>query len=141
MTNLDELERLAKAAHNDGWEHAYALADRWQDILALIAEVRALRERLEINPLCESVDGIDARDVTIEVLQLEVELLREDLQAAKLLAHANAEMFKAEKSDGERYRWAKENRWPMACPTGYYLADGVIYPSEDDAIDAARGAK
>jgi hypothetical protein len=47
MMNLDELEKLAKAAHNDGWEHAYALADRWQEILALIAEVRALRETIK----------------------------------------------------------------------------------------------
>lgn len=42
--------------------------------------------------------------------------------------------------DAARYRWAKANRWPSACTTGYFLNDGVIYASEDQAIDTAISA-
>ncbi len=44
----------------------------------------------------------------ILALTAEVRRLREDLQASKLLAHANAEMFKAEKVDGDLYRWLRD---------------------------------
>ena len=41
---------------------------------------------------------------TILTLIAETRALREDLQAAKLLAHANGEMFRAEKADNEALR-------------------------------------
>ncbi|VWC90308.1 hypothetical protein BLA17378_04521 [Burkholderia aenigmatica] len=43
-------------------------------------------------------------DAWIAELCVETRQLREDLQAAKLLAHANGEMFRAEKIDNERMR-------------------------------------
>lgn len=61
-------------------------------ILKLIAEVQKLRA--ELNDFTTGYG-----DLNQEVIQL-----REDLQAAKLLAHANGEMFRAEKADNERMR-------------------------------------
>jgi hypothetical protein len=69
--------------------------------LSLIAEVRRLQVRLEIDEGTQ-IDGIEARDATIKLQDGLIEALKEDLHAARLLAHANAEMFKAEKADRER---------------------------------------
>lgn len=116
MIDIEELERLAKAAQansdNIGEQDWYASEEisalmhgliAHDDaglmagctpnvILELVAELRRLRA--EINDFTTSYG-----DMNQEVVQL-----REDLQAAKLLAHANGEMFRAEKVDNESMR-------------------------------------
>lgn len=73
----------------------------------------------------------------ISGLVAEVRALREDLQAAKLLAHANAEMFKAEKADNEALR--AELNTPLL--TGAYapMYEG-IFAAEGINHDVAMSA-
>lgn len=52
-----------------------------------------------IGPTVSGGDWVKHEDYI--ALEAEVRALREDLQATKLLAHANAEMFKAERADME----------------------------------------
>lgn len=64
--DLDRLEALAKAVQNGDWEETYALSEQWQDVVALIAEVRALRAELN-TPLLTGAyapmyDGIFAAE-------------------------------------------------------------------------------
>ncbi|ARK42635.1 hypothetical protein [Burkholderia pseudomallei] len=102
-------------------------------------------------------------DDNIVSMQAEIAQLHEDLQAAKLLAHANGEMFRAEKVDGERWRalvrWIVENDGPSTHdfdftyqPSGYnggyfcWVEFGWRHPKWEHptaeqinaAVDAAR---
>lgn len=98
-------------------------------ILALIAEVRALRTRLEIDPR-HSYDGIYCRDETIGQLEDEVRALR---------------------ADAARYQWIRDpnNSWgpifaePITWNGGAWarLGSRYVYQHLDQAIDAARDGK
>ena len=165
MMDLEKLEALAKAALGRGEEDCESLNDwfsaeeymsnmllhpvdaRFAEactptaILALIAEVRALRERLEIDPR-HPYDGIECRNETIALQDEQIAALREDLQAAKLLAHANAEMFKAEKADNAALRKRWDDQLVEALMNCAVPAAGAkMIFDEMEAIDAARGAK
>ena len=76
-------------------------------------------------------------EVILELIA-EAQALREDLQATKLLAHANAEMFKAEKVDGERYRWLREQNSNYM--SSWSVDHGYNWVGEDldGVIDVAR---
>jgi hypothetical protein len=63
-------------------KQAYDDATDYPEILALLAEVRALRERLEIDP-GHPYDGIYCRDETIRLQGEEIDRLRE-IQAANV---------------------------------------------------------
>ncbi|WP_175952854.1 hypothetical protein [Burkholderia sp. BCC0405] len=115
----------------------------------------------------ENLIGYDKiPDAWIAELCAETRQLREDLQAAKLLAHANGEMFRAERADGERWRtlvkWITENYGPSTHnfdftyqPSGYnggyfcWVEFGWRHPQWEHptadqinaAIDAARQEK
>jgi sugar phosphate isomerase/epimerase len=95
--DLDEIERAAKALQAvygklrsegvtvgelNAARQAYDDVSTPDVVLALIAEVRALRERLEIDP-SHPYDGIYCRDETIRLQGEEIERLR-DIQAANV---------------------------------------------------------
>lgn len=124
MIDLDQLESLAKAYPGGKWEETYALADRWQDILTLITELRTLRSRLELDPRT-GIDGIEARDVTIRGLeQFRVDAARYDF----LRARAELRQY-----DMGNYWYIKTVDVPMGMPLqaatlanviDFYLAKG-----------------
>lgn len=118
MINIENLERLAKVATPGPWRGDRTDGTVKYDIVA------GDYPNGEYTVVCHGDNG-NARDggygftsaeneayalaanpAAVLELIAEVRRLREDLQATKLLAHANAEMFKAEKIDGDRYRWA-----------------------------------
>jgi hypothetical protein len=126
--NLDELERLAKAITNG------AAAQKSADPV-----IRNMG-RLEFDDARKQYLRA-ANPTAILELVAEVRRLREDLQSTKLLAHANAEMFKAERVDGERYRWLRQQHWnesTLFVVVGHHsvVRIGTYCPS-DDLLDAA----
>lgn len=56
-----------------------------------------------LNAAKQEYDDASEPDILLALIA-EVRALREDVQAAKLLAHANGEMFKAEKAENEALR-------------------------------------
>jgi hypothetical protein len=124
--DLDKLEAMARKASQGEW--VFYMPNP-AAILALIAEVRALRTRLEIDPR-HSYDGIDCRDETIRQLEDEVRALRED---------------------AARYQWIRDpnNSWgpifaePITWNGGAWarLGSRYVYQHLDQAIDAARKEK
>lgn len=67
-------------------------------------------------------------DENVVAMEAEIALLREDLQAAKLLAHANGEMFRAQKAEHALLREAMREPTLTVCrfPGGAsWAADGV----------------
>lgn len=113
MIDLDELERLAKAAQansDDIGEQEWYEADEIASLMhGLIAKADA---------------GLMARCTPPVILAFiaEMRTLREDLQATKLLAHANAEMFKAERADMESLK--------RQCQTLSFELLGVVIDTE-----------
>lgn len=107
--DLDRLEALANAVGGDQWTPTYATRT---DLAAVWLPDGDLVCRCHGN-IGHWPDPINADDVaefiaaakaTMLALIAEVRALREDVQAAKLLAHANGEMFKAEKAENEALR-------------------------------------
>jgi hypothetical protein len=74
--------------------------------LMLLGILRMPLDMVEGDPLTlmQFVQCANGAADRIEADAKIIEQLREDLQAAKLLAHANGEMFMAEKIDNERMR-------------------------------------
>ncbi|HDR9497065.1 TPA: hypothetical protein QDC06_000252 [Burkholderia cepacia] len=74
--------------------------------LMLLGILRMPLNMVESNPLTlmQFVQCANGAADRIESDARLIEQLREDIQAAKLLAHANGEMFRAEKIDNERMR-------------------------------------
>lgn len=71
-------------------------------------------------------------DAWIAELCSETRQLREDLQAAKLLAHANGEMFRAEKAVADQYRQAQKD-----CQTlSFELLGAVIDTEQGHGFDS-----
>lgn len=83
------------------------------DYAALEARVDALESRLEIDP-SHNVDGIDARNATIELQDAAIDELK--ARVAEL------------KKDAARYRWLKENH------NADLLAEDVI----DEALEESK---
>ena len=158
MIDIDALEALAKAARDSiirshGWEstvemgehlgkdEAFMKAASPAAILALIAEVRRLRERREGHgtPVARMEylhDELDKRfpDAVNPVLS--------DPPEPKYLAAIDALV-----ADGERYRWLKSKREDFDTMGGASYHATKLWnalgrmPDWDAAIDAARGAK
>lgn len=132
MIDIEELERLAKAATQGRWHvrtfdgSKWTIDDENDNSVAQAQQVKPLPadqfqvERTANADLIASCNPAVILELVAEVRRLRAEVhdfttsygdmnqevvqLREDLQAAKLLAHANGEMFRAEKAECERLR-------------------------------------
>ena len=140
MIDIEELERLAKAAPQGSWETWTSCS--WRRIMATDG---ANTERV-IEPTYHPKDkwpdlmfGNGVREY-VEAVQpsaileliAETRQLREDLQAAKLLAHANVEMFRAEKAVADQYRQAQKD-----CQTlSFELLGAVIDTEQGHGFDS-----
>ncbi|MEI7296619.1 hypothetical protein WCQ02_31135 [Paraburkholderia tropica] len=149
VVRLREENAVCRNAIEDAVDMVDACASTYDDDGsqgALRATKRQLSEA--IGKACprlmmERADGQKLYGLHWRELNEEVRGLREDLQAAKLLAHSNAEMFGAEKADGDRYRWLKAH-WGHRTPILNGLKpDGVVDDAFDAGIDTAiaRGAE
>jgi hypothetical protein len=178
MIDIEELERLAKAAQTDipGHRIKFFVQMDPEIALSLIGEVRQLREDLQAAKIkadhfeasCALADStIDSKNRNIgAIVEFNKELLAEleaakmqcfdhetaiaainaDLQAAKLLAHANGEMFRAEKAECEKLRAmlatpiAMKIRWS---PMSENMIDGFSEAIAHNALtrDFARARK
>jgi hypothetical protein len=145
MTNLDELEQLAKAAITSGLpgdRMMFALkAMDPEGMLTLIAEVRALRER-------RNGPGTPAARFSYLLHELEalfpgvVDPVLSDSPETKLL-----DAVRALREDAERYRWARQGKplWvkvPVKDKQVEYFIGAKLerlFPERfDAAVDAAR---
>lgn len=107
MIDLDNLERLAKAAGGEEWTPTHAtrtdLATVWlpdgDSVCRCHGNIGHWPDPIDADDVAEFI--ATANPAQILALIAEVRALREDLQATKLLAHANAEMFKAERAQNE----------------------------------------
>jgi hypothetical protein len=115
--DLDALESLAKDSR---------AAFPASTILDLCAEVRRLRERLEIDPR-HPYDGIYCRDETIRQLELEMDELRKD--KARL-------DFYQDNLESDRSREGVYSVW-----LDHGWGDEFTGNTFREAIDAARKAK
>lgn len=114
MVDIEELERLAKAATPGPWAVDEECLERHERLyVAKGSEGNLLGRILEVFENClvrgkQRVANAEyiaaANPAAILELVAEVRQLREDLQASKLLAHANGEMFREQKIDNERMR-------------------------------------
>lgn len=105
-------------------------------VIALLDEIDALRERLEINSEAPEWDGIACRDETIRCLEQEIDALADQAQAAN-----------ADALDAARYRWLRRNVGAERTnggkgPVSVYLlwrppASDSVAAETDAAIDAA----
>jgi hypothetical protein len=116
MIDIDELERIAKAGDRYGHNTSGVT-------LELIAEVRRLRERLEVDPR-HGYDGIHCRDETIRGQDSVIDGLRDELRALREAPSDDA----------------------VLCALVAWFS--VNHPDQEDfrarmrkAIDAARGTK
>jgi hypothetical protein len=127
-------------------------------VLSLIAEVRALRTRLEIDPR-HSYDGIYCRDETIRQLEEDVRALREDATPSGVrvesysLPDAEIEIVRVKQRSGPDkwkafhggcYCLNKSGQWelePMPSSRDDDFIDRCRFDTAQEAIDAARGAK
>jgi FtsZ-binding cell division protein ZapB len=112
--DLDAMERLANA----GVTHL-------SDVKALLAEVRALRERLEIDP-GHPYDGIYCRDETIRLQGEEIERLRE-IQAANVEIKMALHMKTLDLAEEKIALKTELNAWRERFPAH-------VYRPQDDCV-------
>jgi hypothetical protein len=120
MIDIEELERIAKAG--DPWGYAATPAN----VLALIAEVRALRE--EAVPAGVRVESYSLADAEIEILRV------------KQLS--GPDKWKA--FHGGCYCLNKSGQWelePMPSSRDDDFINRCRFDTAQEAMDAARGAK
>lgn len=131
MIDIEELERLAKVAPSGSWKEIrnfgsnaiFAIQESLDNDEVVIYPTKNQSEFVEIGFGSGAKEWIEAATPdAISELIAEVRTLREDLQAAKLLAHANAEMFKAEREDMESLK--------RQCQTLSFELLGVIIDTE-----------
>ena len=122
--NLDELERLAKAATPGPWE--------WWTSNSFLR-----------------LSGPDGRDggvlyacnirneyATVVVSEADLRFIAEARTALPALIARIREL----EQDAARYQHVRAHGMPKLCPAGFYYHDGVFYPTADAAIDAYMAA-
>jgi hypothetical protein len=115
MIDIDKLETLAKAAGGESWstecgpdgtfDGMHVWGPDGDSVCRVFGNIGNWPEPIDESQVAAHIEANSPK--AILELCTEIRRLREDLQAAKLLAHANAEMFRAEKVDGDRYRWMR----------------------------------
>lgn len=135
MIDIEELEMLAKAATQGRWHvrtfdgSKWTIDDEHDNTVAQAQQIKPLpADRLQVERTANADLIAACNPAAILELVAEVRSLREDLQAAKLLAHANGEMFRAEKAEHALLREAMREPTLTVCrfPGGAsWAADGV----------------
>ena len=143
MIDIEELERLATAATQGQWHWINPENDQprqggeWRSSLRTVEDYPTIsgwplpKFIVEADEICDP--NMEANAAFIETfnpataleLIAENRQLREDLQAAKLLAHANGEMFQAEKAEADQYRQEQKD-----CQTLSFELLGVVIDTE-----------
>jgi len=165
--NLDELERLAKAAGADAGIGAWEASDCavWfpdgdgamrvgERALVGIAHANlgAWPEMVDEEAVAEHIAA--ACPDTILSLIARIRELTSDRdswcnQAADRLkdwddmrqrAEAAEKRIRELEQDAARYQHVRAHGMPKLCPAGFYYHDGVFYPTADAAIDAYMAA-
>lgn len=121
--NLDELERLAaddRAAFTAG------------HVRALIARIRDLE--------AQSGDRL----VELAEQAARIRELEQDAEALARVLRENDELrakVRELEQGTARYQHVRAHGMPRQCPGGFYYGDGVLHPTAEGAIDAARKEK
>jgi hypothetical protein len=138
--DIDKLETLAKAAGGESWstecgpdgtfDGMHVWGPDGDSVCRVFGNIGNWPEPIDESQIAAHIEANSPK--AILELCAEMRRLREDLQAAKLLAHANAEMFKAEKVDGDRYRWLRAT----GCGTDELARRADVYNGNyDDELD------
>jgi len=150
MIDIEELERLAKAAPAGTWKEVH----RFGSNAMLAIDESSNGKKFVLGPthnqsgFLEIDFGPGAKEwiegtspAAILELAAEVRRLREDLQAAKLLAHANGEMFRAEKAEAEKLRGVRSTLLGACTEAILALAhasqNNPLYQSAYDTVNSA----